>query len=343
VSDGQWFHAFLHMAEVHKITKGAGVTVAVIDSGVDASHPDLSGSVLPGADFSSQGPGDGRKDTRGHGTGMAGFVAGHGRVKGIAPAAKILPVRTASGDFGSSAALAEGINWATAQHADIISISQALDSDDLLMQQSVEAALRADIVVVAGVGNLPQDSAVGYPAAYPGVLAVAGVDRKGNHSAVSVTGLQVMLSAPSDGLSSTYPNSQWSVGTGTSSATAIVAGAAALIRSRFPDLSATEVVHRLTATAIDKGAKGRDSEYGYGVLNLVGALTANVPPLTPSASPTPTKANTPPTQPSIAAPDTSSSPLPGLGLVCLGSLLLLGAISGAAFWSIRRKAPAGPD
>ncbi|HCU52334.1 MAG TPA: type VII secretion-associated serine protease, partial [Micromonosporaceae bacterium] len=269
VSDGQWFHTFLRTAEAHAITTGSGVTVAVIDTGVDASHPDLAGSVLPGADLVASG-GDGRIDTDGHGTAMAGLIAAHGRVIGTAPQVKIFPVRyAATNEGGPLDDLAAGINWAARKGVDVISISHGDPIDDLLLKQVVQNALAADIVVVASAGNVPKVSRVVYPAAIPGVVAVGGVDRNGNHSSVSVTGPEVVISAPSDAISSTDKGGGYREGTGTSDATAIVAGAAALIRARFPQLKASEVVRRLTATAVDKGAPGRDNEYGYGVLNLV--------------------------------------------------------------------------
>jgi subtilisin family serine protease len=168
-------------------------------------------------------------------------------------------------------------------------------------------------VVVAAVGNAPEVSQVVYPAAYPGVVAVAGVDKDGNHAGFSVTGPEVVLSAPAVAMKSTGPGGQYRTGTGgTSDATAIVAGAAALVRAKFPSLSAVEVIHRLTATAIDKGPRGRDDQYGYGIVNLVGALTADVPPLRPSSSPTPST-------PAAAAPKGDVSPFVwlfvGLGVV----------------------------
>lgn len=108
---------------------------------------------------------------------------------------------------------------------------------------------------------------------------MGGVDRAGQHAAVSVTGPQIDVVAPAVDIYSTSYDGKYSKGTGTSSATAIVAGAAALIRSKYPYLPAREVAHRLTATAVDKGPPGRDDEYGYGVIDLVAALTADVPPL----------------------------------------------------------------
>jgi subtilisin family serine protease len=111
------------------------------------------------------------------------------------------------------------------------------------------------------------------------------VDQAGNHAAVSVTGAEVVLAAPAVDIETAGLNGTYGKGTGTSEATAIVAGVAALVRAKYPQLSAPEVIHRLTATAIDKGPPGRDSEYGYGIVDPVAALTADVPPLKPSAAP----------------------------------------------------------
>lgn len=300
VSDGQWFHSFLKTSQANSISAGSGVKVAIIDSGVDASHPDLAGSVLPGTDLTAPSGGDGRIDSDGHGTGMAGLIVAHGRVNGIALEARVLPVRTGVAAGGGVSRLAQGVRWAVANGAQVISISNAVDEDDLLLRQEIQAALQADVVIVAAAGNLPDDQGVQYPAAIPGVLAVAGVDRNGNRSSVSVTGPEVDIAAPSDNISSTDKGGGYRIGTGTSDATAIVAGAAALVRSRFPDLKASEVVRRLTATATDKGPPGRDNEYGYGVLNLVAALTADLPTATtaaPSKAPTPAPTPESPTFP----------------------------------------------
>src|SRR5262245_18448106 len=111
VSDGQWFHGFLQTAKVHAFSAGAGVTVALIDTGVDAKHPDLLGSVIEGTDLLDQA--DGRTDIDGHGTSMAGLIAAHGRVSGVAPDAKVLPVRISAHGQGSTDTLAQGVRWAT--------------------------------------------------------------------------------------------------------------------------------------------------------------------------------------------------------------------------------------
>src|SRR5262249_32919679 len=151
----------------------------------------------------------------------------------------------------------------------------------------IQYAIDRDVVVVAAVGNTgtPDEP---FPAAYPGVVGAAGVDRDGNHATVSVVSAHAVLAAPADDIMApdtlSRPGSNGSLAaSGTSNSTAIIAGAAALVRAKFPRLSAVEVIHRLTATADDKGPPGRDDQYGYGIVNLVNALTADVPPLTPSA------------------------------------------------------------
>jgi subtilisin family serine protease len=172
---------------------------------------------------------------------------------------------------------------------------------------------------------------VAWPAAYPGVLAAAGIDQSGKHAALSVTGPEVDLAAPAVNIVTAGLHGQYVRADGTSAATAIIAGAAALVRAKFPDLSAAEVVHRLEATATDAGPPGRDDEYGYGILNLVGALTAEVLPLPPSASPT--KPAPPP--PVAQEPHkTSTATLAGILL----AVLLAGAAVGAVI-TIRRRQP----
>ncbi len=173
---------------------------------------------------------------------------------------------------------------------------------------------------------------------------MAGTDEHGNHSKVSVTGNLITIAAPSDNIPSTYNNGGYAIGSGTSSSTAIVAGAAALVRSRFPNLTAGEVVNRLTATAIDKGPPGRDDEYGYGLINLVGALTAKVPPAgsvtqTPPATastPTPSRSTHSDSQSNSLAPASRSTSTTIVAIV--GVVIVLLAVLGA--WTlVRRRRP----
>jgi subtilisin family serine protease len=286
VRDAQWHLGFLHVEEAQRITLGEGVTVGVIDTGVDAGHPDLVGSVLPGHVVPPL-LGDPDTDPIGHGTAMAGLIAAHGRALGIAPEARILPVTNTQALSGG--AFEGGVRWAVDHGATVLCLAYGRE-DDPTARADIAYAISKDVVVVAGIGNtnVPLEP---FPAAYPGVVSAAGVDRNGDHSAISVVAPYATLAAPSDDIVSTDSRSDgtqtgYLKGTGTSNSTAIIAGAAALVRAKFPTLSAAEVIHRLTATADDKGPPGRDDQYGFGIVNLVKALTADVPPLTPSATPT---------------------------------------------------------
>ncbi|MFI5926838.1 S8 family serine peptidase [Micromonospora sp. NPDC051543] len=278
----QWHLNYLKVRDAQRITRGAGIVVAVPDTGVQP-HPDLDKNLLDGIDLIS-GEGDGKNDQNSHGTGMAGLIAAHGRgdalgALGMAPDAKILPIRDTSSDGqGEPDALAAGVDYAVRNGADVICIS-SVGGAGIPLQQSIEAAVAADVVLVAAAGNKPGDAAVGYPASEDAVIAVGGVGRDGNHADISVTGPEIDVVAPAVDIYSTSIDGKYRKGTGTSDAAAIVAGAAALIRSKYPYLPAQEVAHRLTATAVDKGPPGRDDEYGYGVIDLVAALTADVPPL----------------------------------------------------------------
>jgi subtilisin family serine protease len=190
-------------------------------------------------------------------------------------------VQTVHSEFGGSPIdLGEGITWAVSQGAKVICVA-AVTSEYPQLRAAVEAAVKADVVVVAGAGNTPSNKQVGFPAKLPGVVAVAGTDKDGYHASISATGPEVLLAAPAVDIVSTGAFGKYVTGDGTSNSTAIVAGVVALVRAKFPDLSAVEVVRRLTATATDRGKPGRDDEFGYGIVNPVAALTGSIGP--PSA------------------------------------------------------------
>lgn len=297
VRDAQWHLAYLDLPTAHQITRGEGVTVAVIDSGVDASHPDLRDNVLPGVDLVDRDRDD-AWIAEVHGTGVAGLIAGHGHgadggdgVLGVAPGATILPIRvsTADEDEPTSHLISEAIDEAVTGGAGVINISLSTGRSDL-DERAVAAARRNDVVVVAAAGNRPDAEAVTFPAALPGVVAVGATDSDGAHADYSVTGPELALSAPGSEIVTTGLDEGYVQASGTSAAAPVVAGAAALVRAHYPELSADEVIHRLVSTVTDAGDPGYDEEYGHGIVDPVAALTAEVPPFEPEDEPDETRA-----------------------------------------------------
>lgn len=291
VRSRSWQLEYLHIADAQQISTGAGVTVAVIDTGVNGTQPELSGTLLPGTNAGDDFTGDGQSDIDGHGTGMATLIAGHGRgpdgqdgVLGIAPGAKILPVRTTSITEDVLKAYVDGLAWAVDHGAKVVCLAVGTDEDPL-WEPALAKALAADVIVVAGMGNSPEVAHVGYPAAYPGVVAVTATNQNGTVTDFSITGPEAVLAAPGRQIPVPLPNG-YGVADGTSVSTAIVAGVAALVRAKYPSMSAKEVIHRLEATADDRGLPGRDDQYGYGIVDPVKALTADVPPLDQSPTAT---------------------------------------------------------
>jgi type VII secretion-associated serine protease mycosin len=272
--DQQWYLKTLRIADVHRITKGEGVKVAVIDSGVWAAHPDFKGAVLPGVNINSKS--DARTDVIGHGTSVASVIAARGRpggrgVLGVAPAAEILPIAA----VGSPITIASAINWAVDHGAKVINMSFGnVGSEGQAV--AVNKAAEADIVLVAGSGN-NEETSVGkeFPAAYPEVIAVGASGRNGKIAPFSHQGPQLDLVAPGIDIPvATSDKEKYEFSGGTSLSSAIVSGAAALIRSKYPDLSAAQVVEVLESTAVDRGPTGRDDAYGHGELDILAALKA---------------------------------------------------------------------
>ncbi|WP_199236133.1 S8 family serine peptidase, partial [Micromonospora sp. S4605] len=286
----QWYLDSLKIPQAHKVSKGRGVTVAVIDAGVDPNVPDLRGQVLPGKGFGADATADGRgtDDKISHGTGMAGLIAGRGggtmRQLGIAPEAKILPISL--GSRTDAAELAAGIRWAADNGADVISMSLGAPGRPGADEQAaVRYALDKNVVLVASAGNREQgDTSVLNPASIPGVIAVTGLAKNGDFFSGSVAGPEAVLAAPMEQIITPRPTSVssngYSVGSGTSESAAIVAGVVALVRAKHPDLDAANVVNRLIRTARDEGPSGRDEEYGFGAVDPVAALSRSVPAVT---------------------------------------------------------------
>ncbi|WP_027659933.1 type VII secretion-associated serine protease mycosin [Salinispora fenicalii] len=279
-----WHLDALELTELHEITEGEGITVAVIDTGVDATHPDLKDNVLPGADvYNDQSRG--HQDRNGHGTAMASLIAGHGHgpngrdgVLGVAPKAKILPVTVAASRGNGIApiiepsAIARGINWAIDQRVDVINVSLRSPYSKQL-DQAVERAYQNGMIVVAGIGNR-KNSGIANPALHEASLAVAGTDRDGQPSRIgSLRAGEIHLAAPAEDLYQAVPGGGYATVTGNSGATALVSGAVALVKSKYPNLSSLELFKRMVETTRDAGEPGKDLDYGWGQLDLRAALT----------------------------------------------------------------------
>jgi len=332
--DSQWYFAPMQLAKAQALGNGGeGVIVAVLDTGIDTTHQDLRGATIPGYDTVHNAP-SGSLDGGGHGTGMATLIAGRGHgsgdgLLGVAPRSKVVAVTPADDPVYA----AEGIRWAVAHGAKVINMSFAMSIGADVMQKAVNEAVAADVVLVAGSGN--EHQVVGLPAALPGVLAVGAVDKNNKVADFSNYGKELDLVAYGTQIPAARPNNTYTVVKGTSDSTALVSGVAALIRARYPDMSAAEVVDRLTRTATDRGAKGRDDYYGYGQLNPVAALTA--PRVKPSATAAaPTDAPVTAAQDQAVATSTVDGGLPGwLFFAAIGVLLVI--VVGAVVMIVRAR------
>ena len=270
------------------LATGRGVRVAVVDSGVDARHPQLTGRVDTGRDLLHGDP-TGRQDCVGHGTGVASIIAARPvdgvPFHGLAPQATVVPVRISEreqiggervGVDGSPAAFARAIAWAAdpaGGNAQVINLSLVLTDDDAAVRRAVARAVAAGVVVVAAAGNVGPAGPTPYPAAYPGVIGVAAVTAGGVRAAFSQRGAHVDLAAAGDGVTVAAPGAGHRTGQGTSYAAPYVSATAALILQRFPAATPAQVQRRLIATADPAPGGVRSDDYGYGLLNPYRALT----------------------------------------------------------------------
>lgn len=289
----QWALEAMRAKEAWQTTKGEGITVAVLDTGVDAQHPDLAGNVLAGKDMVGFGAGRGDRAWARHGTAMAGIIAGNGHgpgnadgVMGIAPEAKILPVRVILEDGDSARgkarntrgnALAEGIRWAADHGADVINLSLGDDSKsahpEATEDAAVQYALKKGSVVVASAGNGGEKGDhISYPAAYPGVIAATAVDKYGTRASFSTRRWYATVSAPGVDVVIADPDRKYYEGWGTSAASAFVSGAVALIRAAHPNLAPAQIKELLEDTARNAPTGGRDDSRGFGFVDPAAAI-----------------------------------------------------------------------
>lgn len=331
VSTSSFAIAGLGVPQSWSLATGKGVTVAVVDSGVDAGNAHLAGAVLPGTSFV---PGPPTEDILGHGTGVAGIIAARSlgdksALVGAAPDAKILPVRVFQDEdtTGSrpvafppdTGRMAAGIAWAVRHGADVVNVSMSTRPTDAALPRlkaALDLARRQDVVVVASGGNQVQDapfSQVRYPAGGRGVIGVAASNQSGTVDDWSIHGAQNDVSAPgSNVLIAYHANGDCLAGQDhayTSWSTGFVSGLAAQLRERFPKESADQIAYRIMASADRARMSERDDVQGWGEIRPYTALTMTLdpnrpgPPLPGAAKQPVTKAVDSPVTPLAARTD----------------------------------------
>jgi type VII secretion-associated serine protease mycosin len=295
VRDAEYWLSDYGIRTAWATTQGAGVTIAVIDTGVDGTVPELAGAMVPGADFSGQGAANGQKPVgtgeSDHGTMVASLAAGRGTggnsgVLGVAPAASIMSLSIGLGDDtpNSDDQVAAAVRYAVDHGARVINMS--LTRNTLEWPESWDSAflyaMQHNAVIVAAAGNRGSGtSEVGAPATMPGVLTVAGVDQSGTASFdASAQGITIGVAAPSEQLVGVVPGGGHVLWSGTSGAAPIVSGIVALVMASHPQLDADNVIQRIVATAHDAGDPGPDPIYGFGRVDAAAAVTANVAAVT---------------------------------------------------------------
>jgi type VII secretion-associated serine protease mycosin len=343
-----WAQKQLAPGRVWPMSTGAGITVAVVDSGVDANTPQLADAkVLPGVDVTVEDRPPADNDCYGHGTFVAGIIAaqaqpGTGFV-GVAPDVTILPIRcgTSVGDEGPGVLtperMADGIRAAVDGGATVINVSASTTVQNPELEAAVRYAADRDVVLVASAANRAEDgNQVTYPASYPSVIAVGAVDQTGKRAEFSEIGPYVSLVAPGVDVVSLGPSGpgQWQ-GSGTSYAAPFVAGAAALVREYHPELTAAQVKNRLEATANRPPTEVPDPGLGWGTVNIMAAVTAVLPEETTGA------ANKMVPPPAATAPDAQAlderGPMLAVLSVALGAVLIFVLVWFARLYGAARK------
>ncbi|MGY3623015.1 S8 family serine peptidase [Bradyrhizobium sp. USDA 10063] len=272
----------LRLPQAHTLVRGMNVTIAVIDSGIDASHPELANTIAD--TFDAIG---GKEGPHAHGTGIAGAIAAHARLMGSAPEVRILAIRafgaTANGAQSSSYVILKGLDYAALHGAQIINMSFAGPKDPVI-ERAVAASAARGIVLIAAAGNAGAKSAPLYPAANPNVIAVSGTDAQEKLFSASNRGNYIALAAPGADIFLPAPDGKYQIASGTSFSAAFVSGIAALVLERNPALKPNEVRSILTGTARDLGAPGRDDLFGAGQPDAFAAVSAVAAPAVPDAS-----------------------------------------------------------
>jgi thermitase len=272
----QWNLPQIETPEGWNVTRGnKDVIVAVVDTGVDIEHPDLKPNTIEGLNLVNEGQAP--MDDVGHGTHVAGVISAlinnNEGVAGMTWHNPVMPIKALDHTgAGSTYTVAQGIIWATDHGAKVINMSLGNYADARFLHDAVRYAFDHDVVLIAASGN-DNTEQPGYPAAYPEVFAVAATDSKQQKASFSNYGDYIDAAAPGVSIASTYPNNQYAALSGTSMASPHVSALAALIRSVNPALRNTDVMEIMRRTAIDLGAQGKDKYYGYGLIDVEGALS----------------------------------------------------------------------
>jgi subtilisin family serine protease len=283
----------MHLPQAHELARGGKVMVAVIDSGIDVTSPDLAGDIADTFDAIGAGA-----KVHSHGTAIAGAIAAHGRLMGAAPAARILAVRAFSGndraDDGTTFAIMTGLDWAVLHGARVINMSFAGPQDPGI-GRSLAAAHDKGVVLVAAAGNKGAKSPPLFPAADRNVIAVTSTDTHDQLPAFANRGSYVAVAAPGVDLMLLAPNGTMQFSSGTSFSAAYVTGTVALMLERQPGLTPDALRQALTASAHRLGALGAndvranhpDDQSGAGLVDAYRALLAVGPAAVDAAVVTP--------------------------------------------------------
>ena len=280
---GQYALAKLHLPEAHLLARGTDVVIAVIDSGIDVTHPELAGAIIGTYDALNS-----KEGAHSHGTGVAGTIVAHSRLVGGAPAARILAIRAfaanpANGAESTSFSVLKALNYAVAQNAQIINMSFAGPADPLV-QQALALCSARGVVLVAAAGNAGPSSPPLYPAADSHVIAVTATDSGDHLFAQANRGPFVAVAAPGVDILMPAPEDKYQVNSGTSFAAAYISGIAALLIDRNPGITPDGVRAALNATAHDLGPKGRDDQFGAGLADALAAVQLVSPAQTAGAT-----------------------------------------------------------
>jgi subtilisin family serine protease len=280
--ESEWALDYLKADRAWEVSRGQGVTVAVIGTGVDASHPDLKGRVIKGADLADYATGDGTRDqgeAEVQGTHAAGIIAGTGRnfggdgLYGLAPDARVLPIRVFRDKAPVVAATASGIRHAAREGAQVINVTVSFSEPSEELRTAVEYASQSNALVVAGAGdNGKSGSAATYPAAYPGVVSVSAIDKKSKIWPDSHQGRDVILAAPGVDILTTDRSGEYWTGSGTGLAASWVAASAALVRAEHPRWNVARVIENLTDSASGHNYPTRNDRIGLGIVAPASAL-----------------------------------------------------------------------